>query len=105
MVVAKPYSRREAAKYVARAVRRIRDDKIPLDGREALAEPPLDRLMTELNPELVDLGVLPRLPGTKTGAIRYGGRLQLEADAFPVAAAELCETAETEDRMRATAWM
>ena len=84
MVVTKPYSRKEAAQYVARAIRRIRDDKIPLDGREVLAEPLLDRLMTELRPELVDLGVLPSVPGTKTGAIRYGARAQVEADAFSV---------------------
>ena len=84
MVVTKPYSRKEAAKYVARAIRLIRDDRVPLGGREVLAEPLLDRLMTELRPELVDLGVLPSVPGTKTGAIRYGARAQLEADAFSV---------------------
>jgi hypothetical protein len=86
MVVTKPYSRREAAKYVARAIRRIRDDRVPLDGREALVEPLLDRLMTELRPELVDLGVLPSVPGTKAGTIRYGGRLQVEVDSFRVGA-------------------
>jgi len=84
MVVTKPYSRREAAKYVARAIRRIQDDRVPLDGREALVEPLLDRLMTELRPELVDLGVLPSVPGTKAGTIRYGGRLQAEVDSFRV---------------------
>src|SRR3989442_13466399 len=84
MVVTKPYSRKEAAKYVARAIRLIRDDRVPLGGREVLAEPLLDRLMTELRPELVDLGVLPSVPGTKTGPIRYGARAQLEADAFSV---------------------
>ena len=84
MVVTKPYSRREAAKYVARAIRRIRDDKVPLDGREVLAEPLLDRLMTELRPELVDLGVLPSDPEAKAGTIRYGGRLQVEVGNFRV---------------------
>ena len=84
MVLTKPYSRKEAAKYVARAIRLIRDDRVPLGGREVLAEPLLDRLMTELRPELADLGVLPSVAGTKTGPIRYGARAQLEADAFSV---------------------
>ena len=39
MVTAKPYSRKQAAKYVARAIERIRADEIRADGREALAEP------------------------------------------------------------------
>ena len=84
MVVTKPYSRKEAAKYVARAIRRIRNDRVPLDGREVLAEPLLDRLMTELRPELVDLGVLPGDPEAKAGTIRYGGRLQVEVGNFRV---------------------
>ena len=84
MVVTKPYSRKEAAQYVARAIRRIQDDRVPLDGREVLVAPLLDRLMTELRPELVDLGVLPSVPGTKVGTIRYGGRLQVEVDSFRV---------------------
>ncbi len=85
MVVTKPYSRKQAAKYVARAIQRVRDDKIPLDGREVLAEPLLERLMTELRPELVDLGVVPVAPETtRGGAIRYGGRAQVEVDSFHV---------------------
>ena len=84
MVVSKPYSRKEAAKYVAQAIQRVRNDRVPLDGREVLAEPLLDRLLTELRPELVDLGVLPSDSETKTGAVRFGGRAQVEADAFSV---------------------
>jgi len=84
MVVPKPYSRKQAAKYVARAIERIRADQAPAEGQQAIAEPLLERLMRELRPELVDLGVLPSVPETKTGAIRYGARAQLEADAFSV---------------------
>ena len=58
MVVAKPYSRKQAAKYVARAIERIRADEIRADGREALAEPLLERLMAEFRPELMDLGTI-----------------------------------------------
>src|SRR5438105_4442376 len=58
MVVAKPYSRKQAAKYVARAIERIRADQIPADGREVLAEPLLERLMQFLQPELVELGAI-----------------------------------------------
>src|SRR5574340_455076 len=47
MVVAKPYSRKQAAKYVARAIERIRSDEIKTDGREVLAEPLLERLIAE----------------------------------------------------------
>src|SRR5436309_7232617 len=58
LVVAKPYSRKQAAKYVARAIERIRADQVPSDGREVLAEPFLDRLITYLQPELVDFGAI-----------------------------------------------
>lgn len=84
MVVPKPYSRKQAAKYVARAIERIRADRVPLDGQEALAEPLLERLMKELRPELVDIGVVRGSPAAANGAIRYGGRAQVEADAFSV---------------------
>src|SRR5207249_9837564 len=58
MVVSKPYSRKQAAKYVARAIERIQSDQVPADGREALAEPLIERLMQFLQPELVELGVV-----------------------------------------------
>src|SRR5437867_7271180 len=58
MVVAKPYSRKQAAKYVARAIERIRADQVSADGREVLAEPLLDRLLQFLQPELVELGAI-----------------------------------------------
>ncbi len=60
MVVTKPYSRKQAAKYVARAIERIRTDEIREDGREVLAEPLLERLMAEFRPELMDLGAIAR---------------------------------------------
>jgi len=84
MVVPKPYSQKQATKYVVRAIERIRADRVPLDGQEALAEPLLERLMKELRPELVDIGVVRGSPAAANGAIRYGGRAQVEADAFSV---------------------
>jgi len=95
MVVPKPYSRKQAAKYVARAIERIRADQAPADGQQAVAEPLLERLMRFLQPELIKLGAIPgQLRVTsdeqrvKTqearDAIRFGGRLQVEADAFSV---------------------
>ena len=84
MIVTKPYSRKQAAKYVARAIERIRTDEIREDGREVLAEPLLERLMTEFRPELMDLGAIARKRAETFQAIRYGGRLQTEVDAFSV---------------------
>jgi hypothetical protein len=84
MVVAKPYSRKQAAKYVARAVERIRADEIRPDGREVLAEPLLERLMEEFRPELTDLGAIARKRTDPSGTVRYGARLQTEVDAFSV---------------------
>src|SRR5436309_355845 len=108
MVVAKPYSRKQAAKYVARAIERIRSDQVPADGREVLAEPLLERLMQFLQPELVEIGAISvrsealgvRSEGARTEGqglrtegkiergeelgVRIGGRLQVEGDAFSV---------------------
>src|SRR5438309_5427710 len=98
MVVTKPYSRKQAAKYVARALERIRADQAPADGREVLAEPLLERLMQFLQPELIDLGAVSvtsdeqrvtsdekRVTSDEQrDAIRFGGRLQIEGDAFSV---------------------
>jgi hypothetical protein len=84
MVIHKPYSRKLAAKYVAQAIERIRSDQVPTDGQQAVAEPLLERLMRELEPELVDLGVKVSTQARQQGAIRYGVRTQLEADAFSV---------------------
>ncbi len=97
MVVAKPYSRKQAAKYVAQALERIRADQVSADGREVLAEPLLDRLLKYLQPELVDLGAISvrreelgvrgealGVRSEELGVIRVGGRLQVEGDAFSV---------------------
>src|SRR5437899_9001519 len=91
MVVTKPYSRKQAAKYVARALERIRADQVPSDGQEVLAEPLLERLIQFLQPELIDLGAVSVTSDEKRAtsdeqrnAIRFGGRLQVEGDAFSV---------------------
>jgi Capsule assembly protein Wzi len=82
MVVAKPYSRKQAAKYVARAIGRIRADEIRPDGREALVEPLLERLMAEFRPELMDLGAIARKRMEPSSTFRYGARVQSEVDGF-----------------------
>ena len=84
MVVTKPYSRKQAAKYVARAIERIRADEIRDDGRRALAEPLLDRLMAEFRPELMDLGAIARKRSESSQTVRYGARLQTEVDGFSI---------------------
>jgi len=84
MVVAKPYSRKQAAKYVARAIERIRADEIRADDRQVLAEPLLERLMTEFRPELMDLGTIARKRSETAQTVRYGARLQTEVDAFSI---------------------
>ncbi|WHZ23093.1 MAG: hypothetical protein OJF47_002205 [Nitrospira sp.] len=84
MVVAKPYSRLQAAKYIAQAVELVRADRVPMDGREAIAEPLLARLMVEFRPELIRLGVVRGSAGDKVGQVRIGGRLQSEFDASSI---------------------
>ena len=79
MVTAKPYSRKLAAQYVARAIQRT--DREP-DARDAVSAPLLARLVRELGPELIQLGVIEPAAGEKPGLIRYGGRLQVELDEF-----------------------
>jgi hypothetical protein len=85
MIIAKPYSRKQAAKYVARALERIRNNELHTDGREALAEPLLERLMAELRPELLDIGAVTRKRSEQaSSSLRYGARLQTEIDAFAI---------------------
>jgi hypothetical protein len=79
MVTAKPYSRKLAAKYVARAIQRT---DVERDGHEVVTAPLLARLVRELRPELIQLGVIEPADGEKPGLIRYGGRLQVELDQF-----------------------
>jgi hypothetical protein len=78
----KPYSRKEAARFVSRAIERIRADKVGEDGRSAIAEPLLDRLMVEFQPELISIGTLKKRASEASGLIRYGARLQSEVDGF-----------------------
>jgi capsule assembly protein Wzi len=84
MVVAKPYSRKQAAKYVARAIERIRANEIRGDDRQVLAEPLLERLMSEFRPELMDLGTIARKRSETAQTVRYGARVQTEVDAFSI---------------------
>ena len=82
MVATKPYSRKEAARYVARALERVRKDQVAADGRKAVAEPLLERLVREFRPELEELDAVVKVPGTSLRPIRYGGRVTTEVDGF-----------------------
>lgn len=90
MVVAKPYSRMEAARAVAHAIERIKADQVPADGRERVVEPLLVRLIAEFRPELDRLGAdKPRDSGSGVALdrwfpLRYGARLTVEADGSSV---------------------
>ena len=80
LIGAKPYSRLQAGQYVARAIERVRADEVALDGREAIAEPLLERLLAEFRPELIRLGTVRARPGDKTGSLRAGARVTSELD-------------------------
>jgi len=82
LLTAKPYSRKEAAKMVSRAIERIRADKIGVDGRSEVAEPLLNRLMVEFRDELVAAGTLKNRAGDSPALLRFGARLQSEVDQF-----------------------
>jgi hypothetical protein len=84
MVIAKPYSRKQAARYVGRAIDRIRDNEVQVENAEAIAGPLLDRLTRELRPELRELGAVSAPGEAKLGLFRYGARFQLEPDIFSV---------------------
>ena len=82
MVATKPYSRKEAARYVARALERVRKDQVTADGREVIAQPLLERLTREFRSELTDMNALTRPAGNTSSSIRYGGRVTTEVDGF-----------------------
>jgi hypothetical protein len=82
LLTPKPYSRKEAARLIARAIERIRADKIGEDGRQAIAEPLLNRLVVEFRAELISVGTLKKRAGESSGLIRYGARVQSEVDGF-----------------------
>lgn len=94
MVTSKPYSRKEAARAVARAIERIRADRVEADGREKVAEPLLARLIEEFRPELERLGAVVPRPREAAGSsgplgvVRSGGRLQVEADGSSIGGAQ-----------------
>jgi hypothetical protein len=76
----KPFSRKQAAQYVARAIERIRAGHVEIDGREDVAEPLLERLMGEFRSELVRMGVIGGGETPSRKALRYGLRVQSELD-------------------------
>lgn len=82
LLTPKPYSRKEAAKLITRAIDRIRADKIGEDGRAAIAEPLLNRLMVEFRAELILAGTLKNRASESNGLFRYGARVQSEVDGF-----------------------
>jgi len=84
MVVTKPYNRKQAARYVARALERMDSSEAPMEDQRSLAEPLLEWLIREFRPELAALGVMPSMSGSHGNWLRFGGRAQLEADAFSV---------------------
>jgi len=82
MVVAKPYSRKQAAQYVARALERAEEKPETLEGREAVVGPLLERLVREFRPELARQGLIAGNGAKPRDWLRYGGRLQTEVDGF-----------------------
>lgn len=94
MVSAKPYSRKLAARYVARGLRRADADG---DPREALAAPLLARLARELRPELIRLGVVAPVAGEGPRPVRHGGGLELELADFRMNALQPARPRENAD--------
>lgn len=93
LVTAKPYSRKEAARAVARALERIKADQVPAGGRERVAEPLLVRLIDEFRPELERLGAVSprRAESSRSGLssmVRSGGRVVIEADESSIGGAQ-----------------
>ena len=82
LLTPKPYSRKEAAKLISRAIERIRADKVWEDGRSAVAEPLLNRLMVEFRAELISVGTLKQRASESSGLFHYGARVQSEVDGF-----------------------
>ncbi len=84
MIVTRPYSRKQAAQYVARALQQTSDHPESLDDQEEVVGPLLERLVGEFRPELTAVGAVAPALGAKSSWLRYGGHVQLEADAFSV---------------------
>lgn len=84
MVGTKPYSRTEAARHVARAIERIKNNQVPGELGEGEADLLMARLSHEFQRELggqTDQGE--RGARSRTD-IRYGARVTTEVDAFSV---------------------
>jgi len=84
MIGPKPYSRKEAARYVARAIKRIRSNQVLPGGWESIAEILLNRLLHELRPELISLGAISAPGEPKSKKIRHGIRLRQEVGGFSI---------------------
>lgn len=84
LIGAKPFSRMQAAQFVARAIERVRADQVVSDGREAIAEPLLERLLSEFRPELIRLGTVRAGAGDKSGPLRAGALVTTEFDASSI---------------------
>jgi hypothetical protein len=90
MVVTKPYSRVQAAKAVAQGLERIRANSTEDDKLEAVAEPLLEQLVREFQPELRRQGVLAQPRGSRpSGNLRFGGQWYSEASTFQVGVGEV----------------
>ncbi len=79
----KPYSRKEAARHVAKAIERIRTNQVSGDLGSGPADQLMARLTAEFKRELADIGG----DGEKSRSladIRYGGRVTSEVGVFSV---------------------
>lgn len=84
IVGTKPYSRKQAARSVARAVEQVKAGHVSSELEKGASEALLSRLEGEFHAELVGLGALPDESGPSHGTVRYGGQVKTEVDAFSV---------------------
>lgn len=102
MVGTKPYSRTEAARYVARAMERIKNNQVSAELGEGVADQLMERLAREFQAEVAGFGAgtgqdtspLPSPPpsegegkgggATRSAFVRFGARVTTEVDAFSV---------------------
>lgn len=84
MVGTKPYSRTEAARHVARAIERIKNNQVSAELGEGEADPLMARLSEEFRRELRDSGDHGVSSAKSRSTLRYGARVTTEVDAFSV---------------------
>ncbi len=84
MLGAKPYSRAEAARLVARGIERIKANQVPGDLGEGEADVLMARLSEEFKGELGLPGGRPEGAAISPLAVRHGLRVTTEVDAFSV---------------------